>query len=235
MVQHFAVNEAARTNIINRQKKYMSLEKVRRVIIILWFAFLPFLFSLFYKMSGPQIPLWEMSMEEILLDMDLFICAMMTLFSWLTPFVIFIAVMDRVMFLQLHKRDEVLALQDDGIMNLYLPYNRSWDGAVEEVHINYSEINKLEWYECYQMLKVYAPIHYIFYSDYRFKNIARQGELTGKDGFRLFYAYYEPFDRFLNRVEQKSGVPIEKITEKTKFKREVKINGWKTLMKKYST
>ncbi len=230
MVQYFEADEALRKQIRVRQRKKMDLGKLKKIIIILWCIALPFLFYYFYMSGGgPSTPVWEMTMEEILTDDDLFIAVTITLACWITPLLFFIVIMDRVMVLNLNKLEEVLAVYEDGIKNLYVPFNRSWDGQAEEVHIYFKEIRKLEWHAYYQMLKVYAPVHYIYYSDYGNRKIARQGELTGEDGFRLFYAYYKPFDQFLSLVEQKSGIPIEKITEKTKFKREVKINGWKTL------
>ena len=111
MVQYFEADEALRKQIRVRQRKKMDLGKLKKIIIILWCLALPLIFYGWYKSGGvPSTPVWEMTMEEILMDNDLFACVTLTLACWITPLLFFFVIMDRVMVLNLNKLDEVLAV-----------------------------------------------------------------------------------------------------------------------------
>lgn len=223
MVMRFETDETLRQRIKKSQRNGTGLGRVRAAGVILWCLMLPVLFSFFYRTGNLDVPMREMSLLEIMADNGAFLCLMLTAFFWGTPLLCFLVVMDRLMTKHLNKLWEELVIDEEGIKNVYLPFDRTWDGQAEEVSVRFDEIRRLVWHERRGLLAVYGDVHYIRYSDYNNGIIARQGTLSGEDGFRYFYAYYHSFGEFMRQVQARSGAPMERAAGKEKIKREARI------------
>lgn len=223
MLQQFPVNYKKQKEILKHQKRRSRAWKLNLPIRILFWLMLPAGYYFFYMLlRNTPHPSW-MNTEEMILESVRFNTFTLTASVIGIPLICYYAILDRYILQHIKKKAEVLVLDDDGIQNMYIPFNKWGNWNSVKVRIYFNEIKKIEMYEYYEMVKIYAPVHY--QCNYGRLSItqSREGVLEGEEAFRLFYDYYDFYKSFVEQVSEASNVGVERIEGKQKFIREGKL------------
>lgn len=232
MVKQYMVDAHKQQQIIKEQKRKSTIWRRSRPFRIILWLMVPVVVYVFINlfMEGSHPPYMT---EKEIVESAYFLGSLVALFLMSIPIMILYIILHAKAVAHLKKIDETLVLMQDKILNVYSPFYKDntrlhgiHEGQLlyaEEVEIFYNEIERIERNEYYQMVIIYAPIHFTCYSSYLHRKVKKKGTLTDEKGFRMFFDYYAEFDEFVNEVARRSNKQIVVTSKLAQYKPEAKL------------